>query len=121
MLTQSGSEDGILGVNEIARLQLHARLVVLSACETGLGDQVPGEGTMGLARAFTLAGASSVIVSLWRVPDLSTSLLMKGFYAAYASNGGKVAEALQQAQLSMIKSDEYSAPYYWAPFISIGR
>jgi CHAT domain-containing protein len=121
LLTQSGSDDGILGVNEIARLQLHARLVVLSACETGLGDQVPGEGTMGLARAFTLAGASSVIVSLWRVPDLSTSLLMKGFYAAYASNGGKVAEALQQAQLSMIRSDEYSAPYYWAPFISIGR
>jgi CHAT domain-containing protein len=120
LLTPSSNEDGILGVNEIARLQVNAKLVVLSACETGLGDQVPGEGTMGLARAFTLAGASSVIVSLWRVPDLSTSLLMKNFYAAYVSNGGKVAEALQQAQLSMIGGEEYSAPYYWAPFICIG-
>jgi len=121
LLNRSLDEDGILEANEVARLQMEARLVVLSACETGLGDQVPGEGTMGLARAFSLAGANSVIVSLWRVTDLSTSVLMKKFYAEYASNGGRASAALQRAQISMIESEEYSAPYYWAPFILIGQ
>ena len=115
------SEDGLLQVYEIFDLKLNADLVVLSACETGLGKEVKGEGLVGLTRAFLYAGTPSVVVSLWKVSDRSTAELMVSFYQ-YLKNG-KVnkAEALRQAQLKLIREGRYAQPYYWAPFILVGE
>jgi CHAT domain-containing protein len=120
VLNASGDEDGILESSEIARLKIHADVVVLSACETGLGKQVAGEGTMGLARAFAIAGARSVIVSLWRVADKSTAELMKKFYEEFTRTGDASA-SLHRAQQWMFTESSFSAPYFWAPFIIVGR
>jgi CHAT domain-containing protein len=115
-------EDGILQMNEIFNLDLSAELVVLSACQTGLGKLVKGEGMIGLTRAFMYAGASSVVVSLWNVRDSSTAEFMKSFYRHLRVRKDK-AEALRQAKLDMIRSDipAYRFPYFWAPFVVIGQ
>jgi CHAT domain-containing protein/Flp pilus assembly protein TadD len=115
-------EDGLLSAYEIFNLKLNAELVTLSACETGLGKEVGGEGIMGLMRAFIYAGTPSVVVSLWRVDDESAADLMIGFYKYWQGGGkGKLskAEALRRARLDAIKQG--SLPYYWAPFILVGR
>lgn len=113
------SEDGILQAYEIFNLSLGADLVVLSACETG-GQEVTGEGLVGLTRAFLYAGASSVAVSLWRVSDVSTPALMVRFYR-HLDAGKDAAEALRQSKLEMIEDGgEYTHPYYWGPFILVG-
>ncbi|HEX7183895.1 MAG TPA: CHAT domain-containing protein [Thermoanaerobaculia bacterium] len=113
------SEDGILQVYEIFNLSLGAGLVVLSACETG-GQEVTGEGLVGLTRAFLYAGASSVAVSLWRVADVSTPELMVHFYR-HLDAGEDSAEALRRSKLEMIKDGgEHAHPYYWGPFIVVG-
>ena len=96
-------------------------LVVLSACSTGLGKDVKGEGLVGLTRGFMYAGASSVIASLWKVDDEATAVLMKHFYAAMFQKGLAPAAALREAQLTMSKHERWSAPYYWAGFIIQGR
>jgi CHAT domain-containing protein len=115
-------EDGLLSAYEIFNLKLNAELVTLSACETGLGKEVKGEGIMGLMRAFMYAGTPSVMVSLWKVNDESAADLMIGFYK-YWQGGGKVklskAEALRRAQLDAIQQG--NLPYYWAPFILVGK
>jgi len=83
VLSQShelGGEDGFLTMSEVLGLRLHAEVTVLSACQTGLGREVPGEGVLGLARAFLYAGSRSVVASLWQVDDESTAMLMEGFY-----------------------------------------
>jgi CHAT domain-containing protein/Tfp pilus assembly protein PilF len=115
-------EDGILQMNEIFNLDLNAELVVLSACQTGLGKLVKGEGLIGLTRAFMYAGASSVVVSLWNVRDSSTAEFMKSFYRHLRARKDK-AEALRQAKIDMIRSDipAYRFPYFWAPFVVIGQ
>jgi CHAT domain-containing protein/tetratricopeptide (TPR) repeat protein len=115
-------EDGLLSAYEIFNLKLNAELVTLSACETGLGKEVRGEGMMGLMRAFMYAGTPSVVVSLWKVDDESAADLMIGFYKYWQGGGkGKLskAEALRRAQLDAIKQG--SLPYYWAPFILVGK
>jgi CHAT domain-containing protein len=104
---------------EIYRLRLNAELVVLSACETGLGREVRGEGVVGLGRAFLFAGADSVLVSLWRVEDRATALLMERFYRGLLVEGQSPAAALRRAQASLWR--EGWAPYHWAGFVLQGR
>ena len=94
--------------------------VVLSACETGLGKEKRGEGVMGLTRAFMYAGAPTVGVSLWSVADKSTADLMTDFYRRLLAGESSTSGALRAAQLSMIETKKYSAPFYWAPFVLVG-
>lgn len=120
-LDNNPEEDGFLEVNEIADLDLDCDLVVLSACQTGRGQLLSGEGIVGLSRAFLYAGARSVVVSLWSVSDISTGHLMKNFYQHLAGNLGNAA-ALRLAKLEMLHgASETRHPYYWAPFITIGK
>jgi CHAT domain-containing protein len=109
-----------LQVFEIFNLKLNADLVVLSACETGLGKQVKGEGLVGLTRAFLYARTPSVAVSLWKVLDTSTADLMVRFYGHLKNGKRSKADALRQAQLEMIRQGQFAHPFYWAPFILVG-
>jgi CHAT domain-containing protein/Tfp pilus assembly protein PilF len=113
-------EDGLLQVYEVFNLKLNADLVVLSACESGLGKEVKGEGLIGLTHAFLYAGTTSVLVSLWNVQDHSTADLMVSVYQQLDRAQDKT-EALRQAKLKLIKNNRYAHPYYWAPFILIGE
>ena len=102
-------------------MNLNADLVVLSACETGLGQVAKGEGIIGLTRGFLYAGASNLLVSLWQVSDVTTADLMVDFYDKMLGGMSKP-EALREAKLQMIRRHpEYAKPYYWAPFILVGR
>ncbi|MGC9092074.1 MAG: CHAT domain-containing protein [Bacteroidota bacterium] len=120
LLNPSAEDDGILQSNEVTHFHMNTDLVVLSACHSGLGTIIAGEGIMGFARAFMLAGARSVVTTLWSVPDRSTSMLMKRFYGEYVESQAKLPEALQKAKLWLLESGDYAAPYFWAPFIAIG-
>jgi CHAT domain-containing protein len=120
-LDDDPEEDGFLEVGEIAELHLDCDLVVLSACQTGRGQLLSGEGIVGLCRAFMRAGARSVVVSLWNVSDISTSRLMKSFYQGLTGNLSNAA-ALRQAKLQMLKRDGVTRhPFYWSPFILTGK
>ena len=113
------AEDGFLQAREILDLRLDADLVVLSACDTGLGKQAGGEGLLGLARAFLQAGARQLVVSLWEIADRSTVGLMDRFHAARTDARAPADLGLQQAQLAMLQA---GAPVRdWAAFIVIGR
>ena len=114
-------EDGMLQVTEIMRLKLNADLVTLSACRTGLGKVVHGEGVLGLTRAFHYAGANSVVVSLWNVNDIATAELMREFYANLKRGLAKD-EALRQAKLGLLKGNHrpWQHPYFWASFVLVG-
>lgn len=116
-----GTEDGLLQLHEIFNLEyrLHAELLVLSACESGLGKDMQGEGLVGLSRAFMYAGASSLVVSLWRIDDDSTAELMVRFYR-HLQEGESHAEALRSAKLEMLDEAGYPLPSSWAPFVLIG-
>ncbi|MFP5271839.1 CHAT domain-containing tetratricopeptide repeat protein [Coleofasciculus sp.] len=117
----SGGEDGILTAQEVSALDLvGTKLVVLSACDTGLGNINAGEGIYGLRRALVLAGAESQVMSLWKVSDSATKDLMVKYYQKLRENQGR-SEALRQTQLEMLKSGEYQHPYYWAAFIPSGN
>jgi CHAT domain-containing protein len=108
--------NGILTAEEVKSLNLKdTDLVVLSACETGLGDNLVGQGVIGLQRAFMIAGAKSVIMSLWSVSDEKTQELMTLFYINLINNNMTKEDALHQAKLAMKKL--YPEPYYWAGFI----
>ncbi|MGK7897926.1 MAG: CHAT domain-containing protein [Xenococcus sp. (in: cyanobacteria)] len=110
--------NGILTAEEVANLNLTAtELVVLSACETGQGETLAGEGVFGLRRAFVLAGAKTLIMSLWSVPDKHTKELMVSFYNRLL-NGESRSEALRNSQLEI--RDKYPNPYYWGAFICQG-
>jgi CHAT domain-containing protein len=117
-LDDNVEEDGFLQGREIYGLALNADLVVLSACQTGKGRLESAEGVLGLPRVFFNAGAASVISSLWKVNDKSTSKLMKYFYQ-YLSDGNDKAQSLRLAKLQMLKS-RYSHPFFWAGFILNG-
>jgi CHAT domain-containing protein/tetratricopeptide (TPR) repeat protein len=122
VLTSTGKEDdGILRVNDIAQMKLNADLVVLSACQTGLGKLMRGEGVEGLTRAFLSAGAQRVAVSLWKVSDIATSEFMKSFYREM-QRGQTPAAALREAKVKMLHSEvaAYRDPYYWAGFVMVG-
>ncbi len=115
------NEDGTLQMSEVMQLKLNADLVTLSACRTGLGKLLHGEGIIGLTRAFLYAGANSVVVSLWNVNDVATASLMKSFYKNLQSGLPKD-EALRQAKLELLNGAKraWRHPYYWAPFILVG-
>ncbi|MFQ5875316.1 MAG: CHAT domain-containing protein [Dehalococcoidia bacterium] len=127
---EKGKHGGLLQFADILDLNLNADLVVLSACSTGLGRLRQGEGIVGLTRAFLYAGASSVVVSLWKVEDQSTSLLMEHFYERL-KQGESEAEALRQAKLDVMRStvelkaigmhQSLASPFYWAPFVLVGQ
>ena len=93
----------------------HVDMVVMSACESGLGE-TSGEGVFGLQRGFKLAGANTLLMSLWKVDDTATQLLMTEFYRSYLSGKSKQ-ESLRLAQQSLRNNAKYSAPEYWAAFI----
>jgi CHAT domain-containing protein len=109
-------QNGFLELEDIYNLNLPAELVVLSACETGLGKNIQGEGLVGLTRGFMYAGASRVMASLWKVDDVATAELMRRFYKAMEKDGMRPAAALRQAQVEMWKQKDWNAPYYWAAF-----
>ncbi|MEL6276736.1 MAG: CHAT domain-containing protein, partial [Bacteroidota bacterium] len=115
------TEDNLLYHYEIANLDLAAQLVVLSACETGVGKYEEGEGVYSLARSFSYAGVPSIVMSLWRVNDLSTSELMPLFYQNLAAGETKDA-AIHKAKIDFLQSSnlEYRHPFYWAAFVGIG-
>lgn len=114
------ARDGFLRAQEIYNLQLPAELVVLSACQTGLGREIKGEGLVGLTRGFMYAGAPRVIVSLWSVSDRGTADLMGRLYAGMIKNGQRPAAALRSAQLEMWRQKNWRSPYYWAAFVQQG-
>ena len=117
----TSSEDGVLHLGEIYNLNLNAELVVLSACETGLGKLAGGEGMIGLARGFKYAGANSLLVSLWPVDDVSTKKLMTAFYD-YLLQGKSKAEAIRLAKIDLIQTSyRFTKPFSWAGFILIGE
>src|SRR5215204_948489 len=121
-LVGNKTHDGFVRTDEVFNLRLGSPLVMLSACETGLGKEKRGEGVMGLTRAFMYAGAPTVGVSLWSVADKSTADLMTDFYKRLLSTGEGTtsSSALRDAQLAMISGKKYSAPFYWAPFVLVG-
>ena len=113
-------ENGLLQAWEVfEQVHLNADLVTLSACKTGLGKEVKGEGLIGLTRAFQYAGAHSVMASLWSIPDVSTAEFMKRFYGHLKEGRGKD-QALQQAQIDFLHLRQFSRPLYWAAFFIDG-
>ena len=114
-------QDGFLRAHEIYNLKLPAELVVLSACQTGLGKEVKGEGLIGLTRGFMYAGAARVVVSLWSVNDKATADLMTIFYRQMLKENQRPAAALRAAQIEMWKQKQWQAPYYWAAFVLQGE
>ena len=114
-------QDGFLRAHEIYNLRIPAEMVVLSACQTGLGKEVKGEGLVGLTRGFMYAGTPRVVVSLWSVSDEGTAELMTRFYKGILKDGMRPEQALRAAQISLIKDKKLSSPFYWAAFTLQGE
>ncbi len=115
----ASEDDGVLSLDEIYKINLpRTRLVVLSACETGLGHYYRGEGMVSLARPFISAGVPQIVASLWQVDSKETSQLMIEFHRERKNGGRKAVDALREAQLKMSRSGLH--PFYWASFIAIG-
>ena len=122
MFDENGKpQDGFLRTHDIYNLKLPAELVVLSACETGLGKDVQGEGLEGLTRGFMYAGARRVVVSLWNVNDKATAALMQRLYTGMLRTNKTPAAALRAAQIEMLRAGQWQAPYYWAAFVIQGE
>jgi CHAT domain-containing protein/Tfp pilus assembly protein PilF len=118
---RGGDDDGLLTALEAASLDLWGtKLVVLSACDTGVGKVKNGEGVYGLRRALVLAGSQTQVISLWPVSDRETRGLMAGYYRRLQKGEGR-GEALRQIQLEMLKDTKLRHPYYWASFIQAGE
>ncbi len=118
---KGAQQSGFLYAHEIYNLKLPAEVVVLSACETGLGKEIRGEGLVGLTRGFMYAGAPRVVVSLWSVNDKATAELMGKFYRKMLVERERPAAALRAAQVEMWKQPQWQAPYYWAAFVLQGE
>ncbi|HET6891169.1 MAG TPA: CHAT domain-containing protein, partial [Pyrinomonadaceae bacterium] len=118
---QGNPQDGFLRAHEIYNLHLPAELVVLSACQTGLGREIKGEGLVGLTRGFMCAGARRVVVSLWNVNDRATAELMQRFYRGMLKEKLPPAASLRRAQAEMSRHPQWQAPYYWAAFVLQGE
>jgi len=117
---ENAVDDAILFAGEIYNLELDAGLVVLSSCESGLGEYVRGEGLMAMTRGFLYSGAENVVVSLWKVYDRHTNTLMYEFYNALL-NGKSYSAALRQAKLAMISHEESAFPHFWGGFVLFGH
>lgn len=114
-------QEGFLRLQDIYALDLATDLVVLSACQSGVGKEIKGEGLMSLNNAFLQAGAKSVLSSAWKVDDTATAELMKNFYVNLSEKGVPPSDALRQAQISMLKSNQFKSPFYWAAFTVQGE
>jgi CHAT domain-containing protein/Tfp pilus assembly protein PilF len=115
------SQDGFLRLHEVYNLQFNADLIVLSACETGLGKEIKGEGLIGLTRGFMYAGGPRVVASLWNVDDLATAELMKLFYQRMLKDGIPTGSALRMAQIELSRQKRWASPYFWAGFVLHGE
>ncbi|MEG4119422.1 tetratricopeptide repeat protein [Microcoleus sp. N9_B4] len=113
--------NGFLRLTDIFNLKLAANLVVLSACQSGMGQNVKGEGMVGLTRGFMYAGAQRVAVSLWSVDDEGTAVLMQKFYQKMVQQKLAPAAALRAAQIEMMQEEKWKSPYYWAAFTLQGE
>ncbi len=119
---ETDANDGVLYSGEIYNLKLDADLVVLSACETGLGKISKSEGVIGLSQSLLFAGAYNLIVSLWKVSDESTTLLMYNFYTNFIQNKQRnFTFALNKAKRQLIEEGKYAHPFFWSPFVLIGK
>jgi CHAT domain-containing protein len=118
---QAQSQDGFLRLHDIYNLELPVDLVVLSACNSGLGKQFEGEGLVGIVRGFMYAGAQRVVGSLWKVDDEATGELMKLFYDAMLRGGMPPSAALRHAQIEMWNQKTWRSPFYWAAFVLQGE
>ncbi|HWO01233.1 MAG TPA: CHAT domain-containing tetratricopeptide repeat protein [Blastocatellia bacterium] len=114
-------QSGFLRAHELYNLKLPVEMVVLSACQTGLGKEIRGEGLVGLTRGFMYAGTARVVVSLWSVDDEATSDLMGRFYKGVLKDGLRPAAALRDAQVEVWKQRKWRAPYFWAAFVLQGE
>ena len=114
-------QDGFLRAHEIFNLKLSPEIVVLSACQTGMGKNIRGEGLVSLTRGFMYAGAPRVLVSLWGVNDVATTELMVRFYEKMLKERIRPAAALRAAQISLMNDERWASPYYWAPFTLQGE
>jgi CHAT domain-containing protein len=114
-------QNGFLRLYDIYGLRLGAELVVLSACRTALGEEIKGEGLIGLTRGFLYAGAPRVVATLWEIDDRTTAEAMKKFYEGMLGRAERPAEALRAAQIALWKSKGWDAPYYWAAFTLEGE
>ncbi len=112
--------DGFVSLLDIYQMRLHAPLVVLSACETYIGNDLRGEGLLGLARGFLYAGARQVVASLWKVDDRATAVFMQRFYTALLRDKLGAPAALKQAQIEMSRDPAWRSPRYWAGFVLAG-
>ena len=122
VLNQVGNaagDNGLLTMSEVMRLRLNADVVALTACQTGMGRHLTGEGVMGLGRAFQYAGARNVLVSLWNVSEGSTTMLAERFFS-HLKQGKTMRQALRLAR-EEVRRAGYEHPFYWAPFILIGE
>lgn len=121
---EQGGEDGFLRAGEIANLKMRADFVNLSACETGIGKVYGGEGVVGLIQPFLVAGANSVLASLWQVNDASTAKFMAAVYEFVEREGMEYQDAIAEVKLNFIRGafgKEYKKPFYWAPFVYYGK
>jgi CHAT domain-containing protein len=118
---QGRAVNGFLRLNEIYNLNLPAELVVLSACETGLGEQIRGEGMVGLTRGFLYAGSRRLLVSLWKVDDDATAALMTRFYQGLLQDKLSPAQALRAAQNHLRTNTNWDSPYFWSGFVLQGE
>lgn len=122
LFDESGKQQngGFIRLQDVYGMNLNADLVVLSACDTGLGKEIKGEGLMSLNNAFLQVGAKSVVSSLWRVEDTATKQLMTDFYHGMTDQNLTSSEALRQAQIKLYKDPRFSSPFYWASFTAQG-
>ena len=122
LVNETGQQqDGYLLLGDIFNLSFNADLVVLSACQTGEGEVVQGEGLIGLTRGLMYAGTTRVVTTLWEISDGRTADLMGNFYEKMLQQNIRPAEALRAAQLEMFNSRPWMAPYYWAAFTLQGE
>jgi CHAT domain-containing protein/tetratricopeptide (TPR) repeat protein len=119
LLDQPKDQDGFLRLSEVMGLKINADIVALTACQTGLGRHISGEGTMGMGRAFQYAGAKSVLMSLWSVSETSSVKLVESFFK-HLKEGKSKLEALRLARKE-IRDAGYDHPFFWAPFILVGE
>jgi CHAT domain-containing protein len=125
LATESESEDGFLEAREIMKLDLHADLAVLSACQTARGQIGSGEGLIGMSWALFIAGTSTTVASQWKVDSVSTARMMIDFHRNLQSERGSsqasAAEALRRAAINLMADPKYRHPFFWSGFVVVGN